>query len=988
MQVQSPETTDEEVEAIITQADEDGDGEIDFDEFCRTMETGVTKRARLGRWNLALKVDWRQGDVSQKSISHSKSTAENAGKESKTTGCFMSEPITLKVRTRTPLPAKSPLHATLEVEGLNDSNIMDDSYDSDPERPPPPPPPVFLDPYEGQLTGTSLFCCKATYVPRIWIGRFLTGSLRGCFCVARCFKIRVGQQIKVDVRVDAEQVDVVPARIITKHAESDTFDIFIPMNTNTAQLNDNDDDDDDWEDSSGSSDDTSRSPAAKLLEIETGNSPPAEFVERAKTLRSIGSIASSRNPLGDEKEEEAEQGEVEFYVKRDRINYRGKQIAHALAYLTFDNVVLGCIIASSVLLALESPLDEPGSAPVWTLWSLNLFFNIFFTIEMVLKVIAWGFILGSRAYLRDNWNALDASLVFLSWLTFALSDISALKSLRTLRLLRVLRVLRTINKFPGLKLVVTAMMQSVGPMLNVIPVVLMFFLVFAIVATSYFKGALSACQGPEFEALNEDQIALITHPLLFKDAMAIYGNITLEHPLNFHQNASGWLEGGTPIEGYAGATSHAICTWYGAAWEPVVEQGFDNVIYAMNAFVQMSTTEAWTDIAFACADSKGIDMQPIPSTSFTDGGYWLYFFIAFEFVGAFFLVNLFVGVLIITFSSAKQKAGDNAFMTKSQQEWARRREPAAAMLAPIQEMRRLMPKRKWQVFFFKIVEGKVTSWKIGMEHFVMGCIITNAVVMATRFFGEPTWYGIIIDTLNYIFTAIFTIEAVLKLLAFGIINYFRQLWNLFDFSVLVLTGISMVMTLLNYGSLGSMTTLLRILRIGRIFRLVEKAKSLRIIFTTLIASLPALANVASLVMLIFFIYAVVGVQLFAKVGGYDSANALNEHANFLSFPLATFTLLRMSTGEAWPDMMYDLSRSVDGCEADPVFMKEKCGFTNTFQIQVENPHKGYFPENCLDINGCGTYLSYPYWLSFEITMGFIMLNLIVFYILGEFVRKL
>lgn len=195
-----------------------------------------------------------------------------------------------------------------------------------------------------------------------------------------------------------------------------------------------------------------------------------------------------------------------------------------------------------------------------------------------------------------------------------------------------------------------------------------------------------------------------------------------------------------------------------------------------------------------------------------------------------------------------------------------------------------MPKAKWRMFFFKLVEGKRTPWKLGMEHFIMACIITNAFVMATRFFGMPTWYSICITTLNYIFTAIFTIEAILKLLAFGCANYFRQHWNTFDFGVLALTALSTVLTIFNGSSLGTMTTLLRILRIGRIFRLVEKAKSLRIIFTTLIVSLPALVNVASLVMLIFFIYAVVGVQLFAKVGNYDDANAMTPQANFMSFP--------------------------------------------------------------------------------------------------------
>ena len=92
----------------------------------------------------------------------------------------------------------------------------------------------------------------------------------------------------------------------------------------------------------------------------------------------------------------------------------------------------------------------------------------------------------------------------------------------------------------------------------------------------------------------------------------------------------------------------------------------------------------------------------------------------------------------------------------------------------------------------------------------------------------------------------------------------------------------------------------------------------------------------------------------------------------------------MSTGEAWPDMMYDLSKRWPNCEVDPQYDPSKCGFTGN----VWHPLgiASFFPEGCADINGCGTTLSYPYWLSFEITMGFIMLNLIVFYILDSFAR--
>jgi hypothetical protein len=126
-------------------------------------------------------------------------------------------------------------------------------------------------------------------------------------------------------------------------------------------------------------------------------------------------------------------------------------------------------------------------------------------------------------------------------------------------------------------------------------------------------------------------------------------------------------------------------------------------------------------------------------------------------------------------------------------------------------------------------------------------------------------------------------------------------------------------------TIGSIATLIRTFRIGRIFRLIKSAQSLRIIFGTLIQSLPALFNVGALLGLSFFIFTAIGVQLFAKVGWVEGGS-MDEHANFASFPTALLTLLRMATGEAWPDMMYDLKDGPEECDAAPVVTRESCGF--------------------------------------------------------------
>ncbi len=51
--------------------------------------------------------------------------------------------------------------------------------------------------------------------------------------------------------------------------------------------------------------------------------------------------------------------------------------------------------------------------------------------------------------------------------------------------------------------------------------------------------------------------------------------------------------------------SQAVCEWLGASWESIPGQSFDNVLYALNALLQISTTEGWVDSMYLCVDSRG-----------------------------------------------------------------------------------------------------------------------------------------------------------------------------------------------------------------------------------------------------------------------------------------------------------------------------------------------------------------------------------------------
>ena len=59
----------------------------------------------------------------------------------------------------------------------------------------------------------------------------------------------------------------------------------------------------------------------------------------------------------------------------------------------------------------------------------------------------------------------------------------------------------------------------------------------------------------------------------------------------------------------------------------------------------------------------------------------------------------------------------------------------------------------------------------------MTCIILNTIVLTITWVDQPKVVGKATDIINYGFAIIFTIEATLKLTAFGFKTYFQQYWN-------------------------------------------------------------------------------------------------------------------------------------------------------------------------------------------------------------------
>lgn len=120
----------------------------------------------------------------------------------------------------------------------------------------------------------------------------------------------------------------------------------------------------------------------------------------------------------------------------------------------FEYFIILAIVISSVQLVLENPLSDPESSLIRALFWIDILMTFIFSGEMILKVVAYGFLLNSEdSYLRNTWNLLDFTIVVFSITSLVMSG-GSLSVFKVFRLLRILRPLRMISRNEGLRVAI------------------------------------------------------------------------------------------------------------------------------------------------------------------------------------------------------------------------------------------------------------------------------------------------------------------------------------------------------------------------------------------------------------------------------------------------------------------------------------------------------------------------------------------------------
>lgn len=176
----------------------------------------------------------------------------------------------------------------------------------------------------------------------------------------------------------------------------------------------------------------------------------------------------------------------------------------------FDNFILACILLSSICMAIDTPLRNPGDTFTQILRTLDTVFSVIFIGEMLVKLVALGVLLWSpTSYLLNGWNVLDGIVVIVSIVD--LFSTSSTGFLKTLRILRAFRPLRVIARNQNLKVVVTTIFRSLPELVTLVFVSMIFLLICSIVLLQYLNGKFYTCDtqtgpgmGPPLQGEFED----------------------------------------------------------------------------------------------------------------------------------------------------------------------------------------------------------------------------------------------------------------------------------------------------------------------------------------------------------------------------------------------------------------------------------------------------------------------------------------------------
>lgn len=198
------------------------------------------------------------------------------------------------------------------------------------------------------------------------------------------------------------------------------------------------------------------------------------------------------------------------------------------------------------------------------------------------------------------------------------------------------------------------------------------------------------------------------------------------------------------------------------------------------------------------------------------------------------------------------------------------------------------------------------------------------IILCSITLGVETFYPehqYIFDVLDILFTAFFTWEILMRIIAennplnFFVLVYYRRsengtrkfvisevgFWNWFDFLIVVFSMLSLFGHLFEHPEFLVVSRLFRVLRV---MRLLEVSEDLKAVERKIVSIIPTIFSFALLLGILLYIYSIIGIYLFSHHSF--------QHADFSTLSHSFLTLFQLMTLDSWSDMMLEASATEAG----------------------------------------------------------------------------
>ena len=548
-----------------------------------------------------------------------------------------------------------------------------------------------------------------------------------------------------------------------------------------------------------------------------------------------------------------------------------------IVWYVFSAFLYAAIVAMVLLACVTTPLYQKQywqshiySVRNWFVFT-DLGFALLFTVEGLIRIVADGFFWTPNAYFRSTWGFIDGIVLLTLWINVMTSlynegavsrAVGAFKALRALRLLNISDSAR--NHFHSV------IVRGGWKVLSALLVSMSLLIPFAIYGLNLFYGKMKSCN---------DSNAPITS---LNDCVNEY----MASPNNWDVLAPRQVSN----------------TWY----------NFDNFPSSLLTLFQIVSQEGWVDVMWRAVSIVGSGQQLQPNN--TPGN--AVFFVAFNLLGAVFVLTLFVSVFMRNYT---EQTGV-AFLTTDQRSWLELRK----ILRQISPSKRPPPastRATWKQWCYMRATRKTGRW----QRFYTSVLILHLVILCSESYPEPFWWD---RTRDYVFlalTSFYIANIFIRIIGLTWTRFRRSSWDLYSIFAVTGTFVTTIILLSNFQQ-RVYQQLHKLFLVSIVLLLIPRNNQLDQLFKTAAASLAAIGNLLATWFVLYLVFAIAMTQTFGltRFGENESDNV-----NFRNVPKALIVLFRCSSGEGWDQLMEDFSSiGPPFCTVNNNFLDTDCGSSN------------------------------------------------------------